>query len=95
MFSSCHPESLERLAESIGKNACYGLPAESAKYSEVMILSVPWTQAADALKLAGSLKDKILIDRTNHLKPDMSGLQSDIIPLRLRRWQRWLQEPRW
>jgi predicted dinucleotide-binding enzyme len=85
MFSSCHPESLERLAESIGKNACYGLPAESAKYSEVMILSVPWTQAADALKLAGSLKDKILIACTNPLKPDMSGLAVGILLLLPRR----------
>ena len=56
MFSSRHPENLKGLAESIGKNACYGLPAEAAKYSEVIVLSVPWTQAIDALKSAGSLR---------------------------------------
>lgn len=74
MFSSRHPEKLKSLAESIGKNVCYGLPAEAAKYGEVVVLSVPWTQALDALESAGSLKGKVLIDCTNPLKPDMSGL---------------------
>jgi predicted dinucleotide-binding enzyme len=74
MFSSRHPENLKSLAESIGKNACYGLPAEAAKYSEVIVLSVPWTQATDALKSAGPINGKVLIDCTNPLKPDMSGL---------------------
>jgi predicted dinucleotide-binding enzyme len=74
MFSSRHPERLKGLAEFIGKNACYGLPADAAKYSEVVVLSVPWTQALEAVKAAGSIKDKILIDCTNPLKPDMGGL---------------------
>lgn len=74
MFSSRHPENLKGLAQSIGKNACYGLPAEAAKYGDVVVLSVPWTQAIDALKSAGSLRGKVLTDCTNPLKPDMSGL---------------------
>jgi 8-hydroxy-5-deazaflavin:NADPH oxidoreductase len=75
MFSSRHPENLKGLAESIGKNACYGLPDEAANYGEVVVLSVPWTQAIDALKSVGSIiKGKVLIDCTNPLKPDMSGL---------------------
>lgn len=74
MFSSRHPEKLKSLAESIGKNACYGLPAEAAKYGEVVVLSVPWTQAIDAIKSAGPLSSKVLIDCTNPVKPDMSGL---------------------
>lgn len=74
MFSSRHPEKLKGLVEPIGKNACYGFPAEAAKYGEVVVLSVPWTQALDALESAGSLSGKVLIDCTNPLKPDMSGL---------------------
>jgi hypothetical protein len=35
---------------------------------------VPWSQAENALKSAGSLEGKILIDCTNPLKPDYSGL---------------------
>ncbi|MDD1753247.1 MAG: NAD(P)-binding domain-containing protein [Methanotrichaceae archaeon] len=69
----------------LGKNACYGLPDEAAKYGEVVVLSVPWTQALEAIKAAGSIKGKILIDCTNPLKPDMGALQSGIIPLQPRR----------
>ncbi|MFB3764110.1 MAG: NADPH-dependent F420 reductase [Methanotrichaceae archaeon] len=74
LFSSRHPEELKSLAESIGKNVCYGTPAEAAKFGEVVILAVPWTGVKDALKSAGSFNGKILIDCTNPLKPDMSGL---------------------
>jgi len=35
---------------------------------------VPWSQAENALKSAGSLNGKILIDCINPLKPDYSGL---------------------
>lgn len=74
MFSSRHPENLKGLAESIGKNACYGLPSEAVKFGEVIVLAVPWTQVDDALKSAGPLNGKILIECTNPLKPDGSGL---------------------
>jgi predicted dinucleotide-binding enzyme len=74
MLSSRHPEKLKGLAESIGKNAYFGLPAQASGFGNVVVLSVPWTQAADALKSAGSLEGKVLIDCTNPLKSDLSGL---------------------
>ncbi len=74
LFSSRHPEELKSLTESIGKNVCYGTPTDAAKFGEVVVLAVPWTQAKDALKSAGSFNGKILIDCTNPLKPDLSGL---------------------
>ena len=73
-FSSRNPEKLKALAESIGKNASYSLPVEAAKFGEVIALAVPWGQAENAIKSAGSLEGKILIDCTNPLKPDYSGL---------------------
>lgn len=73
-FSSRNPEKLKALAESIGKNASYSLLAEAAKFGEVIALAVPWGQAENAIKSAGSLEGKILIDCTNPLKPDYSGL---------------------
>jgi 8-hydroxy-5-deazaflavin:NADPH oxidoreductase len=73
-FSSRNPEKLKALAESIGKNASYSLPLEAAKFGEVIALAVPWGQAENAIKSAGSLEGKILIDCTNPLKPDYSGL---------------------
>lgn len=39
-----------------------------------MLLATPWGAAQDALRAAGDLKGKILVDATNPLKPDFSGL---------------------
>jgi predicted dinucleotide-binding enzyme len=74
MFSSRHPENLKGLAESIGKNVFYGAADEAVRFGDVVVLAVPWTQADSALKSAGPFSGKILIDCTNPLKPDMSGL---------------------
>lgn len=74
MFSSRHPETLKGLAESIGKNVSYGHPSEAVKFGDVVVLAVPWMQADNALKSAGPFKGKVLIDCTNPLKPDGSGL---------------------
>jgi len=74
MFSSRHPDKIKALAESAGKNASFGLLAEAAKFGDVIALAVPWGQAENALKSAGSLEGKILIDCINPLKPDFSGL---------------------
>ncbi len=74
IFSSRHPESLKGLTESVGKTVCYGTTAEAAKFGEVIVLAVPWGQVDSALASAGSLQGKILIDCTNPLTPDYSGL---------------------
>ena len=74
MFSSRHPDKIKALAESAGKNASFGLPAEATKFGDVVALAVPWSQAENALLSAGSLEGKILIDCINPLKPDYSGL---------------------
>ena len=74
MFSSRNPEKLKSLAESLGKNAFYGLPSDAVKFGGVVALAVPWEQAENALLSAGPMNGKILIDCTNPLKPDYSGL---------------------
>ena len=51
-----------------------GFRLEAAKFGDVVVLAVPWGQAENALLSAGSLEGKILIDCTNPLKPDFSGL---------------------
>lgn len=55
-------------------DAAAATPAEAAAASEVVLLAVPWAQVGDALRQAGSLAGKILIDCTNPLKSDLSGL---------------------
>jgi predicted dinucleotide-binding enzyme len=49
---------------------------EAAQSSDVVVLAVPWNGVADALLSAGDLKGKILLDATNPLLPDLSGLDT-------------------
>jgi predicted dinucleotide-binding enzyme len=51
-----------------------GLPAEAVQQSEIILLSVRWETIGEAVKAAGSLKGKIVIDCTNPLNQDLSGL---------------------
>ncbi len=74
LFSSRNPQKLKSLTESLGKTAFYGLPSDAVKFGDVVALAVPWGQAEDALLSAGPMNGKILIDCTNPLKPDYSGL---------------------
>jgi 8-hydroxy-5-deazaflavin:NADPH oxidoreductase len=47
---------------------------DAAAGAEVVVLATPWGAAQDAIKGAGTLSGKILVDATNPLKPDLSGL---------------------
>lgn len=48
--------------------------AASVKSAEVVVLSTPWNVTEVAIRDCGSLAGKILIDATNPLKADASGL---------------------
>lgn len=75
MFSYSRDESkLQKIAQAIGSNASVGTPTEAVQFADVVLLSVPYTVIADALKAAGSLDGKILFSCVNALLPDMSGL---------------------
>lgn len=67
------PEKLKSLAVA-DNNSSTGSPAEAVQHSEVLLLSVRWETVAEALKAAGPLQGKILIDCTNPLSSDMSEL---------------------
>ncbi|NJD54826.1 MAG: transmembrane reductase oxidoreductase, partial [Nitrospirae bacterium] len=74
IFSHSHSqEKLAALAASV-PNAKTGTPAEAVAQSDVVLIAVPWNEVPGALKQAGDLKGKIVIDCTNPLKPDLSGL---------------------
>ena len=47
---------------------------EAAASASVVVLAVPWPAVEAALKSAGNLEGKILVDCTNPLAPDFSGL---------------------
>lgn len=47
---------------------------EATRRADVVVLSVPWPAAQQAVQSAGELDNKILIDCTNPLAPDLKGL---------------------
>lgn len=51
--------------------------AEAAAFGEVVVLATPWGGTEDAVRHAGNLSGKVLLDCTNPLRPDMSGLEGD------------------
>lgn len=76
MFGVREPSSEkvgQLLAES-GANARAGSVAEAAAFGEVLVLATPWSGTEDAVRKAGDLSGKIVLDCTNPLAPDMSGL---------------------
>ena len=42
--------------------------------ADIVVLAVPWGSAQDAIRGAGDLRGKVVVDATNPLKPDLSGL---------------------
>jgi predicted dinucleotide-binding enzyme len=62
------------LLQATGHGARAGSPAEAAAFAEVVLFATPWQAAEAAVKSAGELAGKIVIDVTNPLKPDLSGL---------------------
>ena len=79
MFGVREPssEKVGRLLADSGENARAGTVAEAASFGEVVTLATPWSGTEDAVRQAGDLTGKVLLDCTNPLKPDMSGLEGD------------------
>src|SRR6516225_3745064 len=59
------PSNLERLASELGTHASVGTAADAVAFGDVVILSVPWDVISEALKAAGDLAGKVVIDTTN------------------------------
>ncbi|MFX1520367.1 MAG: NADPH-dependent F420 reductase [Promethearchaeota archaeon] len=74
MFGSRNPEKALTVVKSLGKEVSSGTYAEAAKFGDIVVLAVPYNAAKDVLKAAGNLTGKILVDCTNPLAPDLSGL---------------------
>ena len=65
---------VQELVTATGGKARAASPAEAAAHGEVVLLATPWAAAQAALRGAGDLTGKILVDATNPLRPDLSGL---------------------
>ncbi len=67
---------LQALADELGEKASWGTPEQAARFGDVVVLAVPWWAMPQALSAAGdALEGKVLIDVTNPLKHDYSGLE--------------------
>ncbi len=62
------------LLASLGGRAQAGSNREAAGASEVVVLSVPWPAAEQAIRDCNDLKSKVVIDCTNPLRADFKGL---------------------
>lgn len=50
-------------------------PKDAAKDAEAIIFATPWPATREAIESCGSLSGKILVDCTNPIKADFSGLE--------------------
>lgn len=63
------------LLRETGSKAQAGTPAEAVVHAEIVVFATPWKATQAAVKSVGDLTGKIVIDCTNPLKADLSGLE--------------------
>jgi NADPH-dependent F420 reductase len=62
------------LIRSINSNVRVGTIGEAASFADVIVLAIPWLAVEETIKSAGDLSKKILIDPTNPINADRTGL---------------------
>src|SRR5436309_14551351 len=85
------PEEAGQLAAQVGGTGTADL-GRAASQAEVVVLAVPFAASAEQVSkaIAGQVKGKIVIDATNPLKPDFSGLGTEGGPSVAERNHPWL-----
>jgi 8-hydroxy-5-deazaflavin:NADPH oxidoreductase len=76
IFGTRDPQGIEMqqlAARASGKTRAASL-ADAAREAEVLLLAMPWPATQQVVAGLGDLHGKILIDATNPLLPDLSGL---------------------
>lgn len=69
-------EDIKQLLTEAGGKARAATIEEAARAGEVLLLSIPWKASQSVLESLGDLTGKVLIDATNPLLPDLSGLDT-------------------
>jgi NADPH-dependent F420 reductase len=68
-------EKAQGALANLGEQAQFGTLAQAADFGEVVLAAVPWEATREVIEgIAPHLAGKILIDCTNPIKPDLSGL---------------------
>jgi len=70
-------ESKNDALKSEQPQASLGTNGDAARDAEIVVLSTPWGATEEAVRDCGSLAGKIVIDATNPLKADSSGINLD------------------
>jgi 8-hydroxy-5-deazaflavin:NADPH oxidoreductase len=68
------PATAAALAQEIGPRAQGGGSEAAARLADTVIVAVPYTNVAEALKGAGDLTGKIVVDISNPITPDFKAL---------------------
>lgn len=75
IFSAKNPEHARDAAKAAGKNSKSGTLAEAVKMADMVLLAVPHTAVKEILpEIKPFMKGKVLIDLTNPLNSDFTGL---------------------
>src|SRR5262249_20679314 len=68
------PQKLEETARDLGGGTSVGSPADAAQFGDVLLLATGWNGAAEALKAAAPLRNKVIWSIVTPLTTDTSGL---------------------
>ena len=76
VFGTRNPgsEKARALIDRSGGDARVATPAQAAAGAEVVVLATPWDATEEVIGSLGDLAGKILVDCTNPLTADLSGL---------------------
>jgi predicted dinucleotide-binding enzyme len=67
------PKTVELLAQI--PTATVGTVAETADFGQVVVLATPWSGAQSAVESAGDLSGKVVLDLTNPINAEFTGLE--------------------
>jgi len=78
IFGSRDPgaDDIKKLVAESGANAKAASLAQAAQAGDILMFSMPWPAVRQVLESLGDLSGKLLIDATNPLKPDLSGVDT-------------------
>jgi NADPH-dependent F420 reductase len=65
---------VQALLTATGKRARAASVKDAVTGAEVVVLATPWSATEAAIRDAGELRGKVVVDATNPLKADLSGL---------------------
>ena len=76
VFGARDPKSpkTQDAVRAAGAKARAATSKDAASSADVVVLAIPWANTQDAIRSAGDLAGKIVVDATNPLKPDLSGI---------------------